>query len=74
MSTDTWTTITPLPDGNERQYAAGFSTSTHGFVFGGVKSGAFSNDLWKYDPTLNIWVEKSSLPAIGRSGSAYFVI
>ncbi|NEN25005.1 T9SS type A sorting domain-containing protein [Cryomorpha ignava] len=74
MNADTWEPIASLPDGNERQYASGFSSSTHGFVFGGVKGGVYLSDLWQYDPELNNWVEKSSLPAIGRSGSACFVI
>lgn len=74
MNTDTWSAIAALPDGNERQYASGFASATHGFVFGGVKGGTFLNDLWQYDPETNSWLQKTSLPAIGRSGSASFVI
>ncbi len=74
MNSDTWATIASLPAGEERQYASGFSSDTHGFLFGGVNDGVWLNDMWMYDPLQNIWVEKSSLPDVGRSGAACFVI
>jgi len=74
MSTKQWTRISSLPSGEERQYASGFASSERGFVFGGVNAGTFLNDLWEYYPGSNTWLEKSSLPFLGRSGAASFVI
>lgn len=67
---ETWFPVDSLPIGKERQYACGFN----GYVFGGFDGTNFLNDLWKYDPITNSWTEKSSLPSVGRSGSACFVI
>jgi len=74
MNTDSWSTISSLPIGEERQYACGFSWSNFGFIFGGFSSGTFMNDIWMYNPTTNLWIEKTALPDVGRSGSSCFVI
>jgi len=74
MSDDSWNQIASLPAGEERQYACGFSSATHGYIFGGYNAGNFFNDLWQYDPISNTWLEKTPLPDVGRSASAYFVI
>ena len=73
MNTETWSTISSLPAGTERQYATGFSYNNYGFVFGGIGSDYF-NDLWMYDPANGNWQAKMSLPAEGRMGSSCFVI
>lgn len=74
MNSEKWTTIASMPNGNKRQYASGFATANHGFVFGGINAGVFLNDIWQYDPTIDGWIEKSTLPALGRSGAASFTI
>lgn len=74
MSTDQWTSIASMPSGEERQYASGFSSATHGYIFGGLKSGNYLKDIWMYDPTANNWSEKSVLPDVGRRGAASFII
>jgi len=74
FSTLHWTPIAALPSGMERQYAAGFSAYNFGYVFGGVKTGVFLNDLWQYNLELNLWTQQASLPSVGRSGSASFVL
>lgn len=74
MSTDTWSTIASLPSGEERQYASGFSSATDGFIFGGLKSGDYLDDIWMYNPVNDNWTEKTPLPDAGRRGAASFVI
>ncbi len=73
-STEIWTTVASLPDGEERQYATAFTDGVTGFVFGGVAGDDFKNDLWQYDPVLDEWNSMSALPASGRGGAASFVI
>ena len=74
MTTETWSTISSLPVGKERQYSTGFSNGINGFIFGGYDGTNFLNDLWLYDPNIDSWVEKSPLPDMGRSGSSCFVL
>lgn len=69
-----WTPIASLPEGNERQYAAGFSDGNSGYLFGGVTGQGYENDLWMYDPNSDEWTELTALPGAGRSGAAHFVI
>jgi N-acetylneuraminic acid mutarotase len=74
MSNDTWSEITDLPAGNERQYAAAFSNDTLGFIVGGTRGSKFLNDVWSYDPVSDQWVNKGNAPFIGRGGSVAFCI
>lgn len=72
--TQAWTAVAALPSGAERQYACGFASLTHGYIFGGLNDTNYLNDLWRYDPSLNQWTQVASLPARGRSGSISFVV
>jgi len=69
-----WYPIQSLPAGKERQYATAFSHDSKGYVFGGVSSNGYLNDLWQFDPALNQWDSISSLPSEGISGASSFVI
>jgi len=71
MNTDTWDTIAPLPLSAHRQAACGFSYNGEGYVFGGF-SGYPLNDLWKYNPQTDTWIQKASKPGIGLSGASCF--
>ena len=72
---DSWFPIASLPMNAERQYASGFSSSSgKGYVFGGYNGNQFLNDLWEYNPATNTWSALTSLPGIGRSGAASFVL
>ena len=61
-----------LPPSAGRQYAAAFANAHLGFVFGGIQSNQFLNDLWVYNSQRRQWDSFSPLPAHGRSGSAAF--
>jgi N-acetylneuraminic acid mutarotase len=65
LLSESWDTISPLPTGQERQYAAAFSNDSLGFLFGGF-AGSFLNDLWQYDPATDQWTQKSAMPSVGR--------
>lgn len=73
LITEQWNPIASLPAGEERQYANGFASDSFGYVFGGY-NGNFLNDLWRYDPRNDQWLEMTSLPDSGRSGAASFVV
>jgi N-acetylneuraminic acid mutarotase len=74
LTNDQWFTINSLPIGKERQYSIGFSGISKGYVFGGHNGTSFLNDLWEYNPETDAWIEKPSLPSVGRSGSSCIVI
>lgn len=74
MEAETWQAAPSMYLGQERQYAVGFAHDNYGYVFGGINSSGFLNDLWLFDPLNGIWVSKPALPAAGRSGASGFVI
>ncbi len=74
LSSNTWTTISSMPAGKNRQYACAFSNGINGFVFGGESGGTDFNDLWMYSPSTNLWTAKPSKPGNGVRGAACFVI
>ncbi|MCB0477344.1 MAG: T9SS type A sorting domain-containing protein [Crocinitomicaceae bacterium] len=71
---ESWFPIASLPIGQERQYACGFSINGKGYAFGGIRGGQFLNDLWEYDPIVDQWTPKDTLPGIGRSGASCFIL
>lgn len=74
-SSETWTGISSLPSGNERQYATGFSFNHNGYVLGGLNcSGACLKDFWKYTVSTNSWLALSDFPGQGRQGMSNFII
>ena len=74
MISESWSTISELPTNESRQYSNAFSSSTHGFLFGGLNATGYLNDLWKYDPILDTWTELTPMPSVGRSGASCFTI
>lgn len=73
MTTESWSTTAPLPNGEERQYASAFSVNGRGYVFGGTGNG-LRNDLWQYNPANDSWQPMNNLPDSGRSAAVAFVI
>jgi N-acetylneuraminic acid mutarotase len=74
MTTDTWSTMAGLPNGEHRQYAVGFSSKGKGYVFGGVDGSKHFRSILEYNPTIDTWTRKTSLPDSGISGAVGFVI
>lgn len=75
LTTNTWTTIAPMPSGSERQYASAFSYSNNMFVYGGIGySNAQFNDTYKYDVSSNTWTTVASKPGNGVWGAASFTL
>lgn len=83
-TTDLWTQKADFPTGTYvgRFQASSFSIGGKGYVGPGsgwdtippLMGGVVVNDFWEYDPLLNIWTQKSSLPAVGRGYYVAFSI
>lgn len=74
-NTETWSSIAPLPLGDERQYAIGFSHNNMGYVLGGINCNNVAlNDFWQYNPTTDVWIQLPNFPNAGRFGMSYFII
>ena len=74
LISETWDIVAPMPLGEERQYAVGFTDGLYGYVFGGINGSIYLNDLWRFEPGAGFWQEMTSLPDSGRSGSTGFTI
>lgn len=61
VSSDSWEAIADFP-GLDRYGCTGFSHEGKGYVLGGGDVNGQSSDLWMYDPLLNQWEMKSSIP------------
>jgi N-acetylneuraminic acid mutarotase len=73
MNTDTWSQVSAMPSGMERQYACGFSYQGYGYVFGGINNNIL-NDLWRYDANANSWTQLSAKPGEGLAGATCFTL
>ncbi len=74
MNTEQWSSIPALPNGEHRQYATGFTGGGKGYVFGGVSGSKFYRNVLEYNPLLDTWTTKTSLPDSGISGTATFTL
>ena len=75
LSTETWSSISSMPDICARQYAEGFAYNGEGYIFGGINgAGEYLNDLWKYSPGTDQWTFVSEMPAEGRGGMSHFIL
>ncbi len=60
-------------DGLKREKAVAFSIGEFGYVGCGVDTAEIThNDLWQYDPALDIWTQKASMPAVERRNAIGF--
>ncbi|HXC06532.1 MAG TPA: kelch repeat-containing protein, partial [Bacteroidia bacterium] len=74
-TTNTWMSMSPLPSGNEREYASAFSNNGYGYVFGGLVCGGHArNDLWQYSPVTDSWQTMPPLPGAGRCACSCFML
>jgi N-acetylneuraminic acid mutarotase len=76
-STDVWTyinTFSPIL----RIGAVGFSIGAKGYIgtgYGGAGyNGGYKTDIWQYDPSTNLWVQKADFPGDPRSEAVGFSI
>lgn len=70
-----WENTTPLPDGENRQYATGFAHNGFGYILCGDNcSGAFFTSFWRFDPSTEQWSTLPPLPTSGRAGCVHFII
>lgn len=63
--------------GQARLNASGFAMNQTGYVFGGrsnTTGGTFFNDLWRYNQSIDSWLQMTSIPGVGRSGGVTLVI
>jgi N-acetylneuraminic acid mutarotase len=58
---DSWTPVAALP-GSSRQYALAVSANGTGYVLGGTTGEGATDEVWSYDPSLNIWQLETPLP------------
>ncbi len=71
-----WTQKTDF-GGAPRQGAVGFSINSKGYVATGNETSTtvnYYNDLWEFNPSINQWVQKANIPALGRKDATVFVI
>ena len=61
--------------GLSRGSASGFSIYDKGYVcLGQGDNTDFLNDVWEYDPLLDVWTQKANYPGTARRGAVAFVI
>lgn len=63
-STDTWTLKNSLC--NVGAFAGTFSLNGKGYAACGSDSAGAKNELWEYNPALDLWTQKTSFPAAAR--------
>ena len=74
-TTQNWEIATPLPDGENRQYATGFAHNGLGYILCGDNcSGNFLSSFWRFDPSNEQWSTLPALPTSGRAGCVHFII
>lgn len=61
--TDTWTEKANVPE-LQRSNAAGFSTSSYGYIGMGYPS---KTDFWQYNPVTDSWLQMADFPGPGRT-------
>lgn len=61
--------------GLSRGSACAFSVYDKGYICTGQGDNAnYLNDLWEYDPVLEVWTQKADFPGTARRGAVSFVI
>ncbi len=71
---NSWTKKSPF-GGLKRERAVAFSIGDYGYVGCGVDTAEIThNDLWEYNPELDVWTQKASMPALARRNAIGFAI
>ncbi len=74
--TDSWTQKHSLPTSAARVDAAAFSICDKGYIGTGEGPalGSDFNDLWQYDPSLDLWTQKTNFGGVARDEGIGFSI
>lgn len=73
QSSQGWVNVPPLP-ASPRQYTSTFQSEGEGYVFGGLDASGALNELWQFDVNSNSWIQRASLPDLGRYACASFAL
>ena len=69
-----WVKKSDFP-GSKRERAVSFSIGAYGYMTTGVDTTELVlNDLWQYDPALDVWSQKANLPGAARRDAVGFAI
>ena len=61
--------------GLKRERAVGFAIGNYGYIGTGVDTAeVVHNDLWRYDPSLDVWSQMASIPGSARRNAIAFTI
>jgi N-acetylneuraminic acid mutarotase len=61
--------------GSKRERAVSFAIGNYGYMATGVDTNELVlNDLWQYDPSLDVWSQKANLPGAARRDAVGFAI
>ena len=74
--TNTWSSIDSMHNDTTsfpRYDAAAFSFDTTAYVLTGTNGQYYFNDVWRYSPTANAWIQQDYYPGSNRSGAVSFV-
>src|SRR6266566_6207750 len=76
VDNNSWTRMVDLPDTAARSNAAGFATSTKGYIVGGLNRDGITRmkDTWEFDPTANTWTKKTDFTGSARYDAVGFGI
>jgi N-acetylneuraminic acid mutarotase len=75
-ATNTWSPIDSLHAESmsyPRFDAVAFSFDTTAYVLTGTNGNDYFNDVWRYSPTANTWIQQDNYPGTPRSGAISFV-
>lgn len=76
MSTETWTSLLDIDDDDDytiaRSNAVGFSIGDRGYFACGDGGAGALRSVWEYDPSTDLWEEKTSLEGASREDAIAF--
>lgn len=74
QSQNSWLKKAPF-GGLKRERAVSFAIGDYGYVATGEDTVNMThNDLWQYDPTLDVWTQKADLPGSSRRNAVGFAL
>jgi N-acetylneuraminic acid mutarotase len=75
LTSDSWTSLSPIPGGLDIYGADAFVINGMGYICDGQISGGFYNTaLWQYNPSTDTWTSKATYPGTsGYSGIAFSI-